>query len=122
MTGTETSTTSSATAPEHDIRETVDERQAAGKAARKRAPRSALARWDEAAEEEVFGEGGIVRVDGILEEEIAEGDNAGRGLEGYHEDAYLTHNGNKKVHLDDAEDGEGLVEVGDDEGEQRGVE
>ncbi len=49
MTGTEPSTTSPATASVHDIRETVDERKAAGKAARKRAPRSALARWDEAA-------------------------------------------------------------------------
>lgn len=75
-----------------------------------------------AAEEEVFGEGRIVRVDGILEEEIAEGDDAGGGLECYHEDACLAHNGNKKVHLDDAEDGERLVDVGDDEGEQRGVE
>ncbi len=74
-----------------------------------------------AAEEEVFGEGRIVRVDGILKEEIAEGDDAGGGLEGYHEDTGLAHYGNKKVHLDDAEDGEGPVDVGDDEGEQRGV-
>ena len=49
MTGTETRTTSPAAAPVHDIRETVAERKAAGKAARTRAPRSALARWDEAA-------------------------------------------------------------------------
>lgn len=71
-----------------------------------------------AAEEEVFCEGRIVRVNGILEEEIAEGDDAGGGLEGYHEDTCLAHYGNKKMHLDNAEDSERLVEVGDDEGEQ----
>jgi uncharacterized protein (DUF2252 family) len=47
MTKTDPSTTSPATAPVHDLRETVDERRATGKAARKQAPRSAHAHWDE---------------------------------------------------------------------------
>ncbi|TLD45460.1 MAG: hypothetical protein FAZ92_02273 [Accumulibacter sp.] len=47
MTETDPSTTSPTTAPVHDLRETVEERKATGKLARKRAPRGALARWDE---------------------------------------------------------------------------
>ena len=47
MTASDQSTTSPTTAPVHDLRETVEERSAAGKAARKRAPRGAFARWDE---------------------------------------------------------------------------
>lgn len=39
---------------------------------------------DVAGEEEVFGEGAVVGIDGILEEEVAEDDHAGGGLEGDH--------------------------------------
>ncbi len=51
MTETDPSAASPAPAPApvHDLRETVEERTAAGKAARKRAPRSALACKDETA-------------------------------------------------------------------------
>jgi hypothetical protein len=49
MTETDPSTTSPTTVSVRDLRETIEERSAAGKAARERAPRSAFARWDETA-------------------------------------------------------------------------
>lgn len=49
MTASDPSTTSPTTAPVHDLRETVEERKASGKAARKRAPRGTFAHWDETA-------------------------------------------------------------------------
>ncbi|HAS50534.1 MAG TPA: DUF2252 domain-containing protein [Gammaproteobacteria bacterium] len=48
MTDTDSTTTSPATAPLHDLRETLEERHATGQAARKQAPRGAQAHWDEA--------------------------------------------------------------------------
>jgi uncharacterized protein (DUF2252 family) len=47
MTKTDPGTTSPATAPVHDLRETIEERRATGKAARKQAQRSAHAHWEE---------------------------------------------------------------------------
>ena len=49
MTDTNPTTTSPATASLHDLRETIEERRATGQAARKQAPRSAQAHWDETA-------------------------------------------------------------------------
>lgn len=49
MTDTDPTTTSPTMAPPHDPRETIEERRATGQAARKQAPRSVQAHWDETA-------------------------------------------------------------------------
>lgn len=49
MTATDPTTISPVTAPERDLRETLEERRATGQAARKQAPREGQGQWDEAA-------------------------------------------------------------------------
>ncbi len=49
MTDTDPTTPAPAITPVHDLRETIEERRATGKAARKQAPRNAPGHWDETA-------------------------------------------------------------------------
>lgn len=74
-----------------------------------------------AAEEEIFGERGIVRVDGVLEEEVAEDDHASGRLESNHKYADLPDDCYRKVHFYYAEDGVWFMEVGYNEQEKRRI-